>query len=285
MEGSTVSTDEGRTTSEESQSDSAHPTVTPGQEGSRKPGEDSQLGHHAATNKAGLDADDLMDLDPQDAQEELTQAMTHVPGRTTGSSEIVHIQVPPSTDPAPVTPQRLATATAPLQRPDESSMHVLNFPDVSALAESTPHPPLKTPVVSANHPHESGGAGNLSSQPFNPAIAAHPRQPEAANTMHPESDPVPGKPWDTAKEIVGMDEGAVRLLKHVKAWQDSSTRPGNTSLAGQQLNTSAGAQPSGKQATGSGRRKSVVKGASHDESGDKRQRVTRASDRESKKMK
>ncbi|KAG9096701.1 hypothetical protein FS749_007924 [Ceratobasidium sp. UAMH 11750] len=276
MEDSTVSTDEDRTTSEESQSDSAHPTATSGQDGDRKSGTGSQPIHHVG-------ADDAMDLDPQDAQEESTQAVAQVPGQTTEPSGIVHTQVLLPTNPAPVTPQRLATA--PLHQPGESSIHVSNFPDVSALAESTPHPPLKPPVPSTNHPHDGGDASNQLSQPFNPAIPAHPRPPETASTMHSESDPPPDKPQDTASEMVGMDEGAARLLKHVKAWQGSSTRPGNTSLAGRQLHSSASTPPSAKPAASSSRRKSVVKAAPRDESGDKRPRITRASDREGKKMK
>ncbi|KAG9088313.1 hypothetical protein FS749_002254 [Ceratobasidium sp. UAMH 11750] len=276
MEDSTIDSDDGQTISEESQS------VTPGQEDERKSGTDFQLGDHS-TRKADLGADDPMDLDTPDAQAVSTQAMARVPDRTTGSSATVHTQ-----DLAPVTPQRVTTAPAPLHQPGEASLNVSNFPDVSALAESTPHPILKAPAVSTNHPHASGGASNLSShsaEPINLANPAHPRQSTTASTMQSESDLALDKPQDNTNEMIDMDEGAARLLKHVKAWQGSLNRPGNASLAGRQPNASTAASLSTKQATGSGRKKPVVKGAPRDESGDKRQCVTRSGDREGRKLK
>ncbi|KAG9091850.1 hypothetical protein FRC06_000354 [Ceratobasidium sp. 370] len=85
----TSTTDGDQTASEESQPDSAHPTVMPGQEGNHQSGNDSQLGHYATwyarmmarlttTREADPGTVESMDLDVPDAPAESTHVMRPV---------------------------------------------------------------------------------------------------------------------------------------------------------------------------------------------------------------
>ncbi|KAG9074857.1 hypothetical protein FRC06_010420 [Ceratobasidium sp. 370] len=164
------------------------------------------------------------------------------------------------------------------------------FPYVLALAQSTPRPLVKAAAVPDDHQPGGGGPGNIPSHPAQPVAQVEPRgtaaiptnvlEPSVAETIHAANQLVPGTPQGSSDDMVPMDEDAARLLKHVQAWQGSSSGV-SASVAARQCNVASPVNPG----TGFGRRKPVMKGTERDDSGDKRQRITRAADRGGKRSK
>ncbi|KAG8732894.1 hypothetical protein FRC10_000538, partial [Ceratobasidium sp. 414] len=184
----------------------------------------------------------------------------HTPGNESGTWWTSILSSSPSAALGPETPMRpFAPPVLLPHEQGEATLNMSNFPHV--LAQSTPRPLVKAAAVPDHQQPGGGGPGNIPSHPAQPIAQIKPRgtaaiptdvlEPPVAERIHAANHPVPGVPQGSSDDVVPMDEDAARLLKHVQAWQGSSSRGGSATVAARQRNMTSSTNPG----TGFGRRK------------------------------